>query len=296
LIENDVDVACVLGLDAKRADRIADFADLRPLAEPAGIPFLPFTKVADSSLPEFLRRHRPDMLWVIGLSQLVPNELISIATHGGVGFHPTMLPRGRGRAPVAWTILLGARAAANLFFLTDQADAGDIIIQREVPGRPNDHARELIDRTNDVLRDAIAELAPDLRRGHVPRTPQDHARATYYGRRTPADGLVCWDQPAERVHRLIRAASRPYPGAFSYTPVGKVILWRVAQATELADDRKPAGAADPGQIVEINADNDLTVRAADGWVRITEWECEPGVDLKEGLVFSHTPAVVGSHE
>jgi len=45
-----------------------------------------------------------------------------------------MLPEGRGRAPVAWTILKSARAAVNLFFLTDEADAGDIIAQREVQG------------------------------------------------------------------------------------------------------------------------------------------------------------------
>ena len=160
LISGGVEITAVLGVDESRADKICDYRSLRFLATNAGIAFRSFVKVSEPEVQEFLVEHGPDMIWVIGLSQLVPESLIRVAPHGGVGFHPTVLPEGRGRAPVAWTILKGARAAVNLFFLTSEPDAGDIIVQREVEVLPDDYSEDLIDRTNLVLREVVLELAP----------------------------------------------------------------------------------------------------------------------------------------
>ena len=112
LIRGGVEVTGVLGVDESHAERISDYRSLRDRAAQARVPFHSFVKVSEPDVESFLKAHAPDLLWVIGLSQLVPQRLIDIAPAGGVGFHPTMLPEGRGRAPVAWTILRGARAAA----------------------------------------------------------------------------------------------------------------------------------------------------------------------------------------
>ena len=106
------------------------------------------------------------------------DALLSRARHGAVGFHPTLLPAGRGRAPVAWTILRGARAAVSLFHISDEADAGDLIVQREVPVLPDDYSEDLIARTNRELHRVVLDLAPRIRAGDLPRSSQDHARAT----------------------------------------------------------------------------------------------------------------------
>jgi methionyl-tRNA formyltransferase len=212
LIRGGVEVTAVLGADESRADKISDYRSLRELAAQADIPFLSFIKVAEQAVEEFLKKHKPDMIWVIGLSQLVPDSLIKTVPNGAVGFHPTMLPQGRGRAPVAWTILKQAQAAVNLFFLVDEPDAGDIIVQRQVEVLPDDYSEDLIHRTNLVLYDVVLELAPLIKSGNLPRTPQDHSKATYYPKRTPADGLIDFAVSTDRIYRLIRAAGRPYPG------------------------------------------------------------------------------------
>lgn len=272
LIGAGVEVTCVAGLDESAAAVVSDFRPLRPIAEGAGIPYLPIAKVTEPRVVHFLGEHPADLLWVIGLSQLVPQSLVQLARGGGVGFHPTMLPRGRGRAPVAWTILLGERAAVSLFFLTDQPDAGDIIAQREVPVLPHDYAEDLIARTNEVLADVIVELAPRIRSGDLPRRPQDHSKATYYGRRTPADGLIHWSNPTDRVYRLVRAAGRPYPGAFTYVGDRKVTIRRALPADE---DREigPAGRLHPsGTIIRHDADRGVLVRTGDGGLWLGEIE------------------------
>ncbi len=272
LIRGGVEVTGVLGVAESQADRISDYRSLRELALIADIPFQPFVRIAESPVESFLKSHAPDMLWVIGLSQLVSNRLITLAREGGVGFHPTMLPEGRGRAPVAWTILLGAQAAANLFFLTDDPDAGDIIAQREVPVLPDDYSEDLIQRTNEVLAEVVLDLAPQIVSGQVPRTPQDHTKATYYDKRTPADGHIDWSQPTEQIYRLVRAAGRPYPGAFTHAADRKLTVWRgrPAHADDLTESQHP------GTVARIDANGNTLVATADGGLWMTEVETAEG--------------------
>ncbi|MFQ5463757.1 MAG: methionyl-tRNA formyltransferase [Phycisphaerae bacterium] len=277
LIRGGVEITAVLGLDESQADRTADFHALRPLAEKARLPFRSFIKVAEPAVEPFLQAHPPDLIWCIGLSQLVPDRLIGIARHGGVGFHPTMLPRGRGRAPVAWTILRGERAAVNLFYLADEPDAGDIIVQREVPVLSDDYSEDLIARTNQVLYDVVLELAPALKNGTLPRTPQDHALATYYPKRTPADGLIDWSKSTDEVYRLIRAAGRPYPGAFSYLGATKTIIWR-ARPERLDPPVADVRRKKVGTILSVDDSGHPLVTTVDGALRLTDVEGEHATD------------------
>ncbi len=278
LIKNSVDVCCVMGVDESQSEKIGDYRSLREIATKASIPFLSFIKVREPEVRTFLEQHKPDMLWVIGISQLVPDDLINIAPKGGIGFHPTMLPEGRGRAPVAWTIIKNARAAACLFTLTDEADAGDLLAQREVPVLPDDYSEDLIERTNHALQGVIADLAPALISGDITFTPQDHSKATHYERRTPADGIIDWSADTETIYRLIRAAGRPYPGAFTHAEREKLTIWRARPA--LADDISEKG--EPGTVLTINEDDEILIATGDAAIWATNVE-GPGRDsIKTG--------------
>lgn len=278
LIRGRVEITGVLGLDESKSAAVSGFRTLRPLAENAGLPFQPFVRVDEPAVERFLLEHPPDLLWVIGVSQLVPERLIRIARHGGVGFHPTMLPKGRGRAPVAWTILRGEPAAVSLFYLTDEPDAGDLIAQRGVPVLADDYSSDLIERTNGVLRDVVLELAPAIRSGGLPRTPQDHRQATRYARRTPEDGFIDWFQTTDSIYRLVRAAGRPYPGAFGYVDDRKVTIWRADPGRVYEYDAK-AMSAEVGTILTVDERRGVQARTGDGTLWITEAWIEGALDV-----------------
>ena len=190
-----------------------------------------------------------------------------------------MLPKGRGRAPVAWTILKGERAAVNLFFLTDEPDAGDIIVQREVEVLPDDYSEDLIHRTNLVLRDVVLELAPLIKSGKIPRTKQNHSKTTFYPKRTAADGLIEWSVSADEIYRLIRAAGRPYPGAFTWCGGRKLIVWRGRPA----EPNEVSGHAQPGCISAIDKDRGILVATGDGGIWMSAVEAE-GIAEPEKLL------------
>src|SRR3970282_1196385 len=63
-----------------------------------------------------VRELEPELIFVVGWSQLVREPFIALAREGVFGMHPTLLPRPRGRAAIPWGISLGlARTGGTLF-------------------------------------------------------------------------------------------------------------------------------------------------------------------------------------
>lgn len=70
-------------------------------------------KINSNDIKEQIRKSSVDILFVVGLSQLIDEDIIRMPRFGCVGFHPTKLPKGRGRAPMAWLILDRGEGAAT---------------------------------------------------------------------------------------------------------------------------------------------------------------------------------------
>src|SRR5919197_5023320 len=95
-------------------------------------------ETADVNSPETiaaLREVEPDLIFVVGWSQLVLDEFVALPRQGVFGMHPTLLPKHRGRAAIPWAILSGlAKTGVTLFEIADgTADSGPIVGQVEVP-------------------------------------------------------------------------------------------------------------------------------------------------------------------
>ena len=205
----------------------------------------------DINAPETVnavRKVDPELVFVVGWSQLVHDAFIASAREGVFGMHPTLLPRHRGRAPIPWAILTGlARTGVTLFEIVDStADAGAIVGQAVVDIAPDETATTLFARLADAHVELTRALVPQLIARTAPRLPQDPSRASSWPRRSPADGIIDWETRAPYLYDWVRAQTRPYPGAFTFLGDEKVIVWG-ARAVGL-DASAPAGT-----IVEIGS-------------------------------------------
>lgn len=217
LVREGVPPRCVVTLPASSAARHSDFVDLAPLAAGVGVPVLATPRVNDPEVLERLVELRPEYLFVVGWSQICGAPLLALPVRGAIGYHPSDLPRDRGRAVIPWTILQGRTATAStLFWIDEGMDSGDILAQERVAVAPDETAATLYAKHMAALDRMVGALAPALRDGTAPRRPQDHSRATWCARRTAADGLIDWSRPAREVWALVRAAGTPYPGAFTF--------------------------------------------------------------------------------
>jgi methionyl-tRNA formyltransferase len=225
LVRHHAPVVGVLGLDSQHARNVAGYRDLSLPTHDAGVEYRSFDRVNTPLVEEVVRSWRPDLVFVVGLSQIVRPQLIAIATIGCVGFHPTRLPYGRGQAPMAWLILDRGPAAATFFVIDEGVDSGAILHQEPIAVSEEDSATELEAQVGEAIDRGLDKWLPDLLSGQAIARPQDESSATYFGRRRDEDGLIDWTASAEDIDRLVRAATRPYPGAYTYFRGQRLRIW-----------------------------------------------------------------------
>lgn len=280
VLEDGGDVVAVLTLPPDRAHVHSDFADLAPVAAEYGVPLHHVRKTNDPATIELIRSLAPDVIFIFGWSQLVPPEVLSIPRLGCIGTHPTLLPKNRGRHPLIWALVEGLEESGLTFLYLDEgADSGDLLWQRPFKITLEDDAGSLYERIKNLACEAIHEFLPQLEQDTAPRVPQDHAQATYRRKRTEQDGEIDWSISTRATYDLIRALSRPYPGAHTYWNGSKVTVWRAA----LLDPALSSGsdAASLGT-VEHAPDGTLRVRTGDGYLTLVDYETANGSRIPSG--------------
>ncbi|MES2077476.1 MAG: formyltransferase [Pseudomonadota bacterium] len=212
LLAGGVDVALVVTHEDSANENIW-FESVVSLCRSEGIPY---TTPADAKSAELLaqvRAAQPELMFSFYYRHMLPAELLAVAP--AYNMHGSLLPEFRGRAPVNWAVLHGADVTgATLHEMTVKPDAGAIVAQMEVPILPDDTAFEVFGKVTVAAEQALWRVLPTLLDGSAPRLPNDLARGGYFGGRTPEDGRIDWNQPAQQVYNLHRAVAPPYPGAF----------------------------------------------------------------------------------
>lgn len=280
LLKTDFEVLKVYSLDEQYSGGVSGYYPIHEIAEENGIPYRVFHKINEEVIIEELENLAPDYLFVVGLSQLVNRRIIDSARKGAVGFHPTPLPKYRGRAAMVWQMMLGVReTSCSLFFLEEGTDSGGILGQEEYRIEETDYALDVEGKLWAALRKLCTRIFPLMLSENLQPVRQKEEDATYLLMRTPEDGRIDWKEPIQQIHRLIRATSQPYPGAFAdYEGRHKIIIWHA----ECLENQTYIGF--PGQIANMT-EHYLDVLCRDGLLRIDEYWNEDKVPLKIGHRF-----------
>jgi methionyl-tRNA formyltransferase len=164
---------------------------------------------------ELLRAFRPDGLLLAAYGQLVPSDLLEIAPRPPLNVHPSLLPRHRGAAPVASTILAGdAEGGVSLMVMTPELDAGPIVAQWPVPLGGRETTPELEGRLAQLAAEVVPAELDAWVAGALATRPQDESQATMIRPFKRSDGWIDWRQSATNIDRRIRAL-QPWPGAWT---------------------------------------------------------------------------------
>jgi methionyl-tRNA formyltransferase len=111
----------------------------------------------------------------------IGRDALAAAKLGGIGYHPSLLPRHRGIAAVEWTIREGDPiAGGTVYHLADRMDAGAIAIQEWCFVKKDETPRELWERALAPLGQKLLGEAIDYAKAHgtLPAKPQDEQFAT----------------------------------------------------------------------------------------------------------------------
>ncbi|RON69344.1 bifunctional UDP-4-amino-4-deoxy-L-arabinose formyltransferase/UDP-glucuronic acid oxidase ArnA [Pseudomonas fluorescens] len=195
---------------------------------------------------ERIAKLEPEYMFSFYYRNLLSEPLLALAKKGAFNLHGSLLPRYRGRAPANWVLVNGeSETGVTLHRMVKRADAGAIVAQQRVAIERSDTGLTLHAKLRTAASDLLRDTLPAMLQGKVSETPQDESKATVFGRRTPADGKLLWAKPAEQLFNLIRAVTKPYPGAFCAVGEHKLIVWS-------AEVVKGNEGQAPGRVISVD--------------------------------------------
>ena len=201
------------------------------------VPLVKCNNVNDQNIIDKLKEKEIDYLFIIGWSQIAKKELLEAPKLGCIGMHPTLLPKGRGRASIPWAIIKGLdKTGVTMFKLDDGVDTGDIIGQIEIPITKDETATSLYQKVDTSHIQLMKKYYPLLKENAIQFIKQDDSQATYWEGRRPEDGEILCSMDIETASTLIRAVNKPYPGAFFINKNKKVIVWKAKFNKEQVED------------------------------------------------------------
>jgi len=267
LIRNGYDVVAVFTY-ADAADEVIWFGSVAEAAARHNIPVYTPDNINHPLWLEKIRELKPDVLFSFYYRDILSADILDIPASGCFNLHGSLLPKYRGRVPTNWAIVNGeTETGVTLHYMTPGIDNGDIVAQQNVSIDANDTAQTLSIKQVAAAGNMLDACLPAIKDGSVKRTPQNNDEASYFGGRSADDGDIDWNQPAATVRNLVRAVTRPYPGAFTFAGQRKLIIWEV-EVLELSSD------AQAGTILSVDP---LDIACGEGVLRVSFGQQEHGV-------------------
>lgn len=277
LIQHQFKVVGVMGHEPLNIERVSGWVNLKAKAIDNDVDYFGFKKINDNEAVEWASKKKPDIIFAVGFSQLMADVWLRMPTLGCIGFHPTKLPEGRGRAPLAWITLEQKTGSATFFLMGKGADDGPVFVQSLFDVLEADDASSVEEKIKINIETALDEWLPNLKKGLWEPIPQDELLASWRGKRGLEDGCIEWTNSCDYNNRLVKASTKPHPGAYTYFKNQKVIIWK----SEKENNLQIKGVT--GRVLLIDTDNKYLIQCGEGllWVHDLQFEKE-GISINVG--------------
>ena len=249
------------------------------MAEGHGIPVVAPEKIRDPECFNTLKGWNPGIIVVVAYGRILPKAILDLPTNGCINVHYSLLPKYRGAAPAAWTIINGdSEAGVTTMKLVEKMDAGPIFLQEATPVASDETTGSLQAKLTPIGARLLLETLRRLKAGSLTPEAQNETTVSFAPMLKKEDGLVDWHQPAIMIERRVRGFN-PWPGA--YTHVGEKLL-KIHQAKVITT----AGQTTPGEVVRADAGG-FWVATSSGVIELEEVQLEnrkrlPGVAFLKG--------------
>jgi len=263
---------CIVAIITSKAspEYQVDESDFKKLSEDIGCDYFFTNNINQKNLIDYIKDKKVDIGISVNCINIIEQELIDAFKIGILNSHAGNLPRYRGNACPNWAIINGEDYIALTIHYMEggKLDSGDIVAQDKYYLDNNMYIGDIYGwirkTTPELFLSSLRKIAsnPDYILKEQPDKPEDILRCYP---RIPSDSQINWQLPAEYIHRIIRASSEPFSGAYTYFEGKKFTIWRA----DLYHDNENYLAV-PGQIAFIDKDKgDVVVITGEGKLKIS---------------------------
>jgi len=242
----------------------SDYCDYSDLCVKSNIEYMYFDNINCDKVKNKLLEKNLDIVFVLGLSQIIKEDILEKVNIGFIGSHPTLLPYNRGHHPIIWAIANGLKyTGLTLFWLNKGIDTGDIFQQTKIFIKKNDTAKDILKKISIAAKKLLFKGIKELESGKIKRIKQP-IKSNYWRKRYFKDGVIDWRMSSERIYNLIRALSEPYPKAvFEYQN-----NYYFIEKSKILNSKKDYSNIEPGKIIKVYSDNSFIIKTGDRLLKI----------------------------
>ncbi|PKM67023.1 MAG: methionyl-tRNA formyltransferase [Firmicutes bacterium HGW-Firmicutes-2] len=190
-----------------------------------GIPVYQPNKVKEQDFMDAMVALKPDLAVVVAFGQILPKAFLELPKYGCINIHASLLPKYRGAGPIQWAVIHGeATTGVTTMYMDVGLDTGDMLLKETVAIEPNETGGSLHDKLSVIGGPLILKTIQAMVENHLVRQPQDNALSTYAPMLNKELGNIDWNQPADRIERLVRGLN-PWPSAYTYYEGKLLKIW-----------------------------------------------------------------------
>lgn len=221
-------------------------SEVKKVALEQHLPLWQPEKVNTTEFITLFRQLNPDVVVVVAFGQKIPMPILYEPKFGCINVHGSLLPRYRGAAPIQWTLINGdTTAGVTTMYMDEGWDTGDLIYQATTAVDPDENFACLYQRLARLGGELLVKTLADVEHGVAPRLAQNSAEATTAPKLKPELHRINWNEPAVRIHNLVRALA-PTPGAETFWGTERLKVIKTSLY-----DCIPANADVPGKILQV---------------------------------------------
>ncbi len=244
----------------------SDYCDLIPISQEKNIDNIAVENINSSETINWIVNKKPDIIFCFGWSRILCKQILMIPKLGVLGFHPSLLPINKGRHPIIWSIVLGLRETGSTFFFMDEGvDSGDIVSQKKINISENDDALSLYQKIETSAKKQIKLLLPQLKEGNYLRIKQNNLSSNSWRKRSFNDGLIDWRMSSFSIHQLVKALTKPYPGASFVYKKRNYVVWE----TEVVECF--LFNLEPGKVISCSREG-IVIKTGDSAIKLLKIE------------------------
>lgn len=234
---------------------VKEFADER------GIPVFQPQSLQAEIVEKSIAALDPDLIAVVAYGKILPKFMLDYPRYGCINIHGSLLPKYRGSAPIQWAVINGeTKTGVTSMYMSEELDAGDILLTKETAIDPRETAGEVFDRLAAMGADLLLETIAHLEQGDIRPTPQDATQVSYAPMLKKEHGKIDWTKSSDEIIGLIRGLN-PWPVAYTSTNKGILKIYRAEK--EKIPSNLPSGTV-------IENPQSLIVKTGDGCISLKE--------------------------
>jgi methionyl-tRNA formyltransferase len=240
---------------------------VRRVAESRRIPVAAPDKIRDPAFFKTLQEWKPQLIVVVAYGRILPPNILQLAPYGCLNVHYSLLPKYRGAAPAAWTIINGEQSGGvTTMQLIEKMDAGPIYLQEEVALAADETTGSLQAKLTPIGARLLLETIRRIKEQSVAPRAQDDTQVTFAPIIKKEDGRIDWTRAAAEIERRVRGFN-PWPSAYTYIR-GKLL--KVHRAAVVA---KAQMAGSPGEVLRADSQG-FWVASGSGALSLEEVQLE----------------------